>query len=237
VSTVGDTTTATTTKAPEAIVTYQQVTADDQTSTEAPTLAAGVSDVHEENALGPPQPEVHEHHHSDHAHGHDHGHHHHDHGHGFHPSNLPQKEIPVAPDGNVGLRSTVGHLSRSEQAFVDVNNELAFRMYRALLASGHGDGNLVYSPLSTSTSLAMIFLGARGSTSWQINEILKFDEMISFNPHLLYKNITDLIANEENKWTAACAKLLFVDKVMSLLRNFLLNVTGCYFALERGSTH
>ena len=56
----------------------------------------------------------------------------------------------------------------------------------------------------------MMFLGARGTTSWQMNELLRFDEMISFNPHLLFKNVTEALSDTE---TAACVKQLFVDQV------------------------
>ena len=93
-----------------------------------------------------------------------------------------------------------------------------FRMYRALV-SENSDKSFTFSPLSAASSLALLFLGTRSSTSWQINELLKvpslkksianhfsnsqLDEMISFNPHLLYKNITDTLLS--NKDTATCA--------------------------------
>ena len=87
-------------------------------------------------------------------------------------------------------------------------------MYRSLLTSPtHSKSNLVFSPLSASSSLAMLFLGARGSTSWQINELLRLDEMISFNPHLLYKNVTESLAEaatEGQEATAACVKQMVV---------------------------
>jgi len=63
----------------------------------------------------------------------------------------------------------------------------------------------------------MIFLGARGTTSWQMNELLRFDEMISFNPHLLYKNVAEALSNIES---AACVKQLFVDKTEDAVIEF-----------------
>ena len=87
-------------------------------------------------------------------------------------------------------------------------------MFRSLTSS-NPTSNLVFSPLSASSSLAMLFLGARGATSWQINELLRLDEMISFNPHLLYKNISDSLAEttDNGDVTAACFKLMLVSKV------------------------
>ena len=61
--------------------------------------------------------------------------------------------------------------------------------------------------------LAMIFLGARGTTSWQMNELLKLDEMISFNPHLMYKNVTEALMEMPDDLTAACVKQIWVDTV------------------------
>ncbi len=64
----------------------------------------------------------------------------------------------------------------------------------------------------------MVFLGARGSTSWQMNELLRLDEMITFNPHLMFKEVQDDLDEAAGK--AAGVKLLLVDKVRELLSNF-----------------
>jgi serine protease inhibitor len=64
----------------------------------------------------------------------------------------------------------------------------------------------------------MLFFGARGSTYRQINEILKMDEMISFNPHLIYKNIiNDTLTSTEKRFTGASTKHLLVSKNASPL--------------------
>ena len=103
----------------------------------------------------------------------------------------------------------MAEMSRSERLFVEINNDLAFRLYHHLLEDRSSE-SLVFSPFSVATSLAMMFLGARGTTSWQMNSLLRFDEMISFNPHLLFKNVTEALSGAE---TAACVKQLFVDQV------------------------
>jgi len=93
------------------------------------------------------------------------------------------------------------------------NNELGFLMYKNVLKQEiHSTSNLIFSPQSASTMLAMIFLGARGDTSWEVNELLHLDEMITFNPHLLYKNVTDSLMMETDKLTATCVKQLFIDQ-------------------------
>ena len=93
---------------------------------------------------------------------------------------------------------------------MDINNELGFKMYRSLLRDSNlSNKNFVFSPFSASAALAMVFLGARSRTSWQINGLLRLDEMITFNPHLLYKEINDLLADSDG---SACVKGLYVDK-------------------------
>ena len=153
----------------------------------------------------------HEEHHGHHEghHGHHEGHHgHHEEHHGHHDLE-PSVELPAIPENNQGLSTTAAELSRSERLFVEINNDLAFRLYHSLLEE-RGTESLVFSPFSVATSLAMMFLGARGNTSWQMNALLRFDEMISFNPHLLFKNVTEALSDAE---TAACVKQLFVDQV------------------------
>ena len=67
---------------------------------------------------------------------------------------------------------------------------------------------------SINSIFIIVFLGARGVTSWEINELLRLDEMISFNPHLMYKSVTDdLETNEASDFVSACFKTLVVDKV------------------------
>ena len=88
-------------------------------------------------------------------------------------------------------------------------------MYKASLQDPvHKKENLVVSLVSATTSLAMVFLGARGVTSWQINELLRLDEMITFNPHLMYKSVTDdLVSDDSKDFVSACLKQLIVDVV------------------------
>lgn len=106
---------------------------------------------------------------------------------------------------------------------MDVANGLGFRVYRDLVRDDAGPNrqdSLAFSPLALSTALAMVFLGARGATSWQMNELLRLDEMITFNPHLMFKDVQDELLEASNDGeedggggVAACVKLLLVDEV------------------------
>ena len=100
--------------------------------------------------------------------------------------------------GPQGLEATQ-QLNRAQRNFVGINNNLGFEMFKATLEDPeHKEENLVFSSLSATTSLALVFLGARGVTSWEINELLRLDEMISFNPHLMYKSVTDDFETNED---------------------------------------
>uniref|UniRef100_A0A0K2T0S3 Serpin domain-containing protein n=1 Tax=Lepeophtheirus salmonis TaxID=72036 RepID=A0A0K2T0S3_LEPSM len=148
--------------------------------------------------------------HGDHhgeGHGDHHGEGHHEH---HHPSGHDEiKDIPNPPKGNLGLlRSTVG-LDRNMKHFIEINNELSLSLYSSMRQKNSHNMNVIFSPLSAISTLSMIFLGARGMSSWQMNELLHLDEMISFNPHLLYKQLMDSIMTSGS---AGFVKQLLVDQ-------------------------
>jgi serine protease inhibitor len=115
---------------------------------------------------------------------------------------------------------TRNELTEDERSFVDINNDVALAMFRRVVkGSVWAASNLVFSPVSAVTSLAMLFLGARGDTSWEINELLKLDDIVSFNPHLLYKNVTESLMQNADLMTSACVKQLFIHEVLIALRH------------------
>ena len=183
-----------------------------------------LQDVHEE----------HDHHHEhgdhhDHGEHHGHGEHHMEGEHGIHEMHHHEHDhhggaggfhFPPLPADHQGLEET-SQLNRAQRNFVGINNNLGLDMFKATLENEkHARENLVFSSLSATTSLALVFLGARGVTSWEINELLRLDEMISFNPHLMYKSVTDdFESSDAHDFSSACVKTLVVDKVFRF-RNF-----------------
>ena len=132
--------------------------------------------------------------------------------HPFHPDSDLGPDFPDLPDDHEGLLASTAKLSRTQRKFVDINNDLGLKMYQRLVSQpDFKSTNFVFSPIGLSTALAMVFLGARGSTSWQINEFLKLDEMITFNPHLMYKDVTDALMKNQ---PSTCVKQLFIDQVV-----------------------
>ena len=144
-------------------------------------------------------------------HDHHEHHEHHDEDH-FQQLASVKKSIPAAPEGNLGLSITDSGLDSAARQFVQRNNQVGFDLYRKLLEQSQDD-NLLFSPLSATSSLSMIFLGARGPTSWQINELLELDKIVTVNPHLLYKNISDNLSATSD---SSASKDILVSKVGEL---------------------
>lgn len=68
--------------------------------------------------------------------------------------------------------NSVSKQSADEQLLVQGNNEFAFDLYARLAKK---DGNIVFSPYSISTALAMTYAGARGETAKEMAKTLHFN--------------------------------------------------------------
>lgn len=128
-----------------------------------------------------------------------------------------------APKEALGLeQSTVG-LDDDLQEFVKLCNELAFNFWRATTAQGISSArSLVLSPFAITSMLAMVFMGARGGTSGEMNELLRLDDMITFNPHLVFRNISDGVTNpiDSGIATSVIVRELFSDRAKGKLLQF-----------------
>lgn len=172
--------------------------------------------------------------------GHGHGHGHGDgHGHEAAAAHLPNAHVPnqpnnhlqtesqpiitekrpefgPAPPGNPGLEATLTSVDPEMRSFVDINNRIALRLFSSLTnpvsKSSTSYGNMVVSPFTITSSLSMLFLGARGNTASQLDGLLRLDDMLTFNPHMMYHNITQAFLSQPNT-AAAMIRLLIADKV------------------------
>ncbi|XP_066971594.1 uncharacterized protein [Macrobrachium rosenbergii] len=153
-----------------------------------------------------------EHHHGEHQHGdHHHGdHHHHDH-HKDPSSTGDAAQLLEAPVGNPGLEATVENLDRDVRRFVDVMNDITFKVYKQA-ARQYKRKNFVMSPLSLISTLNILLLGARGSTSAALSDLLLIDEFYTFNPHLILKNVTEAILEMSDVHDVAFFKQFLVEK-------------------------
>ncbi|XP_025204185.1 flocculation protein FLO11 [Melanaphis sacchari] len=122
-------------------------------------------------------------------------------------------ELHPAPHESMGMEASVAFLGDDVRRFVDLCNELSFKMWTAVTGKGQiASRSLVLSPFELTAMLAMVFLGARGSTSGQMNDVLRLDDMVTFNPHQVLRNITHSITNVNNPGVATAS---FVREIYS----------------------
>lgn len=122
-------------------------------------------------------------------------------------------ELHPAPHESMGLEASVAFLGDDVRRFADLCNELSFKMWTAVTGKGQiASRSLVLSPFELTAMLAMVFLGARGSTSGQMNDILRLDDMVTFNPHQVLRNITHSITNVNNPGVATAS---FIREIYS----------------------
>ncbi|XP_030020443.2 serine-rich adhesin for platelets [Manduca sexta] len=115
---------------------------------------------------------------------------------------------------NQGLEVTTKDLGEDIAQFTELCNELAFRYWSVLVENIDKKRSFVLSPYSITSMLAMMFMGARGATSGEMNEILKLDDMVTFNPHFTLKNISDSIETtpESGVIVSAFIRELYSDR-------------------------
>lgn len=132
------------------------------------------------------------------------------------PQSYTTVDLEPAPHENLGLEATSAALEEDVRRFAELCNELAFRLWASITAKGlTTTRSVIMSPFAVTSLLAMVFLGARGPTSGQMNDILRLDDMVTFNPHQVIKNVTDSLTLFRNQGiaTAAFVRELYSDRV------------------------
>lgn len=151
--------------------------------------------------------------------------------------NPTRAPVPVrlqsAPKDALGLEQSTVNLDPDFMDFAKLCNDLAFSYWSTLQTDGVSTGrSVILSPFGITSMLSMVFLGARGATSGEMNEILKLDDMITFNPHLVFRNVTDSIENlrENGVYTSALVRELFSDRAKGKLLPFYKEKSQQYYA-------
>lgn len=114
-----------------------------------------------------------------------------------------------------GLDSSVKDLDNDISYFTNLCNDLAFTFWTATNQGLNTARSLALSPFGMTSMLAMVFLGARGPTSDKMNDVLRLDDVASFNPHLVFQNVTDSVslARKQGIANAAFVRELFADRL------------------------
>ncbi|XP_063231283.1 mucin-2 isoform X2 [Bacillus rossius redtenbacheri] len=132
-------------------------------------------------------------------------------------------DLRPAPEESLGLESSMADLDKDVGDFAELCNELALKLWKpAANRRATVSRSLVMSPFAVTSLLAMVFLGARGGTSGQMNDILRLDDVVTFNPHQVFRNVTESLVATKNPGvaTAAFVRELYSDKAKGKLLDF-----------------
>ncbi|XP_052125841.1 mucin-17 [Frankliniella occidentalis] len=144
----------------------------------------------------------------------------------YHSPQPSAVDLQAAPQEHLGLEAATATLDPDVRSFVNLCNELAFQMWMAVKerSASTTSRSIVMSPFAATSTLAMVFLGARGPTSGQMNDVLRLDDMVSFNPHQVMWNVTEALVRPKTKntgvATAALVRELYSDKNKGKLLDF-----------------
>ncbi|KFQ74538.1 Ovalbumin, partial [Phoenicopterus ruber ruber] len=91
------------------------------------------------------------------------------------------------------------------------NAEFSFDVFKELKVH-HASDNIFYSPLSIIAALAMVYLGARGNTEYQMEKCGK-----SVNIHILFKELLSDITAPKANYSLHIANRLYAEKTCPIL--------------------
>ncbi|EMP32397.1 Alpha-1-antiproteinase 2 [Chelonia mydas] len=111
------------------------------------------------------------------------------------------------------------------------NADFAFRFYKQV-TSDSVEKNIFFSPLSISTALAMVALGAKSTTPTQILEGLAFNltEIEEKEIHEGFHDLIHLLNCPDSEVQLNLGNALFVDEKLILLQKFLDDIKSLYDA-------
>ncbi|XP_074998660.1 ovalbumin-related protein X-like [Calonectris borealis] len=121
------------------------------------------------------------------------------------------------------------------------NAEFSFDVFKELKVH-HANDNIFYSPLSIIAALAMVYLGARGNTEFQMEKVLHFDKIAglggttqtkcgkSMNIHILFKELLSDITAPKANYSLHIANRLYAEKTCPVLPIYLKCVKKLYRA-------
>lgn len=76
-----------------------------------------------------------------------------------------------------------------DEAFIDAQMDFAFKMFNKIIENNIHGRNIVYSPLSTSMALTMLYNGAEGETKRKLQNVLCFDELTTEQVNEEYRKL------------------------------------------------
>lgn len=132
-------------------------------------------------------------------------------------------QLDPAPKQALGLEESTLNANDDILEFTKFCNELAFDFWRVLNNDGISSArSLVLSPFALTSMMAMLFLGVRGRTSSEINDLLHLDDIVTFNPHAIFRNITESVDSkyDSNVLTSAFVREILSDRSKGKILSF-----------------
>lgn len=131
--------------------------------------------------------------------------------------------LEPAPKQALGLEESTAHAGEDILEFTRFCNDVAFNFWVALNNDGISSArSLALSPFALTSMLAVLFLGARGRTSTEINDLLHFDDIVTFNPHALLRNVSESVNDrqDDNIHTNAFIREILSDRSKGKILSF-----------------
>ncbi|KAF7274299.1 hypothetical protein GWI33_013041 [Rhynchophorus ferrugineus] len=140
-------------------------------------------------------------------------------------------DLVPKPMQGFGLEESTNNLDNDVYQFIQLCNELAFGFWKTVTAKLSSARSVFVSPFAATSMLAMVFLGAKGATSEEMNEILQLDNMVTFNPHLTFKNVSESIETglRTGVATSTIIRELFSDRSKGKLLDFYKNRVKAFY--------
>jgi serpin B len=102
---------------------------------------------------------------------------------------------------------------------VDGNNRFAFELFGSLANESPGQ-NIIYSPLSVSTAIAMTYVGARNETADEMRKAMHFAKESRVVHEGFMSLLSGLNAKNDKEMTIQMANTIFVQRDYPLLKEF-----------------
>lgn len=131
--------------------------------------------------------------------------------------------LDPAPSKALGLEESTANAGDDILEFTRFCNEVAFNFWTALNNDGISSArSITLSPFALTSVISLLFLGARDRTSTEINDMLHLDDIVSFNPHALLRNISESVSEKQdaNIHTSAFIREIFSDRSRGKILSF-----------------
>ncbi|XP_036062381.1 serine protease inhibitor A3N-like [Onychomys torridus] len=135
-------------------------------------------------------------------------------------------DVLCQPDGTLGRDIAVQENQKNRTpvdnlALTSTNNDFAFSLYKEL-ALKNPDKNVVFSPFSISTALAILTLGARSKTLEEILGGLKFNltETPEADIHQGFGHLLHMLSQPGDQVQIRTGSAMFIEKHLQILAEF-----------------